>query len=238
MPEMLIAAQEARGGIAPMLAHTLIEMFSLEPTRALPDEAGSADRRALWTADALHRANNLAQMSSSLESARVRHLHGLCDGEASADARALSRAYAELGAHGAVDRVVPCATLLEVVVTKLVKLFGGDRSVTLEVFLDDVALPPEQRRALILIASELVINALKYAFPFGRAGGITVTLVGRLHEIELSVADDGVGLVPHSTVGSGKALMARLGALLSADIRYPSTKAGLKVVVAMPCPQG
>lgn len=236
MPEMLIGNQEARGATTPLLAHTLIEMFSLEPPRAHSDEAGAADRRALWTADALHRANNLAQMSSSLESARVRHLHGLHDGQASADARALSRAYAELGALGAGDRVVPCGPLLEVVVTKLVKLFGGDRSVCLEVSLDEVALSAEQRRALVLIASELVINALKYAFPPGRVGGIIVTLVRRPDEIELSVADDGVGLVSHSAVGSGKALMERLAALLSADIRHLGTKAGLKVVVAMPCP--
>ena len=75
MPDTLIAVGSSEG-VGPLLAHTLLELFSLEPSRGLSEEAGAADRRSLWTADALHRANNLAQMSSSLESTRVRRRHG------------------------------------------------------------------------------------------------------------------------------------------------------------------
>ncbi len=235
MPETLIGSQEPRGAISPLVAHTLIELFSLEPNRIVLDEASAADRRSLWTADALHRANNLAQMSSSLESARVRHLYGLRDSDASAGSRALSRAYAELGTHGAVNALVPCAALLQVIVARLVELFAGERSVDLQLALAEIALPAEQRRALLLIASELVINALKYAFPPGGGGTITVTLVRLSDRIELSVADDGVGLGSHPIIGSGKALMASLAALLSADVRHLSTSAGLKVIVSMRC---
>lgn len=233
MPDTLIAVGSSEG-VSPLLAHTLLELFSLEPSRGLSEEAGAADRRSLWTADALHRANNLAQMSSSLESTRVRRRHGLPDCGAGARARALSRAYAELGAYSRGVREVPCASLLEVIVTKLVELFAGERPVRALASLDEVALPADKRRALILIASELVINALKYAFPPGEGGTITVTLIRLPDRIELCVADDGVGLGSFATAGHGNGLMARLGGLLDANICHLSSETGLKVVVSMP----
>jgi len=46
-----------------------------------------------------------------------------------------------------------------------------------------------------LILNELITNAFKYAFPGDRSGDIHVTMKHASdHEVELSVADDGVGL--------------------------------------------
>jgi two-component sensor histidine kinase len=47
-----------------------------------------------------------------------------------------------------------------------------------------------------LIINELVSNALKYAFPEGRAGEIHVSLAGDGDSYTLTVSDDGVGLPP------------------------------------------
>jgi two-component sensor histidine kinase len=47
-----------------------------------------------------------------------------------------------------------------------------------------------------LIINELVSNALKYAFPDGRAGKIHVSLAGDGDSYTLTVSDDGVGLPP------------------------------------------
>jgi PAS domain S-box-containing protein len=48
-----------------------------------------------------------------------------------------------------------------------------------------------------LIVNELISNTLKYAFPSGRAGEITIRLRREAHgEIDLTVSDDGVGLPP------------------------------------------
>lgn len=56
------------------------------------------------------------------------------------------------------------------------------------VFKVDRAIP------LGLIANELVTNAVKHAFPDGRAGRITVKLARRDNDYVLSISDDGVGL--------------------------------------------
>lgn len=52
----------------------------------------------------------------------------------------------------------------------------------------DVAMP------LGLIVSELVTNSLKYGFPNGRRGTVTVCLRADAAGLHLSIADDGVGL--------------------------------------------
>ena len=220
------------------IAQTLLDLFS--PTTGYgeaPSETGGIDRRALWAADALHRANNLAQMSSSLAAHGARHRQGLHADDRGAQARALSRAYAELSVIAAIGREVPCAPLLHAIAMRLVALFGNERSIRLHVSLDHVTLPVEQRRALILIASELVINALKYAFPADTSGMISITLSQWADKIELAVADNGCGLLPQGAAkGAGTGLMKKLAVLLDADLRWFSTEGGLRVVLSMPCP--
>jgi PAS domain S-box-containing protein len=65
----------------------------------------------------------------------------------------------------------------------------------------------DQAVPLGLIASELVTNAAKYAFPGGRSGRVIVQLQAEGDEAVLSVADDGVGLTGTAeTAGTGLGL--------------------------------
>ena len=58
-----------------------------------------------------------------------------------------------------------------------------------------------------LIASELVTNAAKYAFPGDRPGKVIVRLQAEGEEAVLSVSDDGVGLTGNAeTAGTGLGL--------------------------------
>jgi len=69
-----------------------------------------------------------------------------------------------------------------------------------------------------LIINELVTNALKYAFPAGRGGTIDVLLQRRADgRLELSVADDGVGLPPSLDYTTSESLGLRLVTMLAED---------------------
>jgi len=55
-------------------------------------------------------------------------------------------------------------------------------------------LPAEAATPLVLVLTELVQNALEHAFPDDRAGSVTVSARRQRGELEVTVADDGVGL--------------------------------------------
>ncbi|MBB5728011.1 ATP-binding protein [Sphingomonas prati] len=215
----------------------LLGLFSAVPDRvpSAPDGTSRTDR-ALWAADALHRANNLTQMSSSLASLGTGKRFGPVADDHVGRARALSRAYAELGTVDGSGLRVPCAPLLVAIVERLVALFGEARSIHVRLLVEPVALPHDQRRALTLIASELVINALKYAFPNAASGTIDVSLRQRGPDILLSVADDGCGMpADHAqSRGQGTGLMARLCALLNAAMQCDTGPGGSTIVISVP----
>jgi two-component sensor histidine kinase len=57
-----------------------------------------------------------------------------------------------------------------------------------------------------LILSELLSNALKYAFPDGRSGEIRVSLQQKALTYRLAVEDTGVGLPEHACKSERKSL--------------------------------
>jgi|GEM_PF-3741747 len=68
-------------------------------------------------------------------------------------------------------------------------------NVRIETHVDDVLVSVESGVPCGLILNELIANALKHAFPAGRAGTITVTVRrSSPAELTLQVSDDGVGL--------------------------------------------
>jgi two-component sensor histidine kinase len=93
-----------------------------------------------------------------------------------------------------------------------------------------------------LIASELVSNALRHAFPGGRGGVVRVTLAsagdGRL---SLTVEDDGVGRPPEGERTAGQEpplglwIVRTLAAQLRGDVSYHS-KNGFSFTVMFPDP--
>lgn len=79
----------------------------------------------------------------------------------------------------------------------VLEAFGADPSrVALRLELERRELDTKRAIALGLIVNELLTNAVKYAFPGERRGGILVGFSLRGTEYRLSVVDDGVGLDP------------------------------------------
>jgi PAS domain S-box-containing protein len=84
---------------------------------------------------------------------------------------------------------------LERLCDSLLQTFGGADRITLDRQVADVSLDLDRALPAGLIVSELVSNALKYAFPDGRRGRIVVGVAGSAGTgYTLAVGDDGVGL--------------------------------------------
>jgi two-component sensor histidine kinase len=91
-------------------------------------------------------------------------------------------------------------------VTDLVSTYGADRRVALEMDVAEFTLPVSLVTALGIIVNEVVTNALKYAFPDGGEGAISVKAdagPGPGGPV-VTIVDDGVGLPP--SVGRGSSL--------------------------------
>ena len=76
----------------------------------------------------------------------------------------------------------------------LIDSFEAAKKVRFKVEVAPIDLNATQAVPVGLILNEAITNALKYAFPAGENGHITVTLEKVMDRIELSVADNGVGL--------------------------------------------
>jgi len=104
------------------------------------------------------------------------------------------------------------------------------KKLTLEVEADKGAATPERSVSLGLVVTELVINALKHAFPDGRGGHIVVGYKVDGADWTLSVGDDGVGMPSgHAPAKAGlgtsivQALAKQLGAVVNVAAAHPGT---------------
>jgi len=106
------------------------------------------------------------------------------------------------------------------------------KQIRLEVDVDDSVVGADASISLGLIVTELVINALKHAFPGDRPGRILVDYHSRPDGWVLSVSDDGVGIGAGGEAvasGLGTSLVEALAKQLQARIRITSTHPGTAV---------
>ena len=222
----------------------LLELFSPQ-SFTLQSQLGIS-HEVLWAEEAKHRSNNLAQIATSLARVRAR---GLPDGRSiespgprsdsfEQQALVLADAYVELGRANAPTNESRTDVLARVL-SGLAELLGSDsRAIVVSVDIVDLPLSQDQRRALVLITSELVINAFKHAFPNGEDGRIGVGLRVKCDQVELVVEDNGVGLQSSGAGRSGARLLDGLSSVLGATLRRsPSSSGGLRVAVHFPLPQ-
>ncbi len=183
-----------------------------------PDSTVGCDiLRPLWAEEGLHRAYSLVRLAGARPHAGE-HFH-LVPAVREAMALDLADQFRSLETEDE-DRIVPASRILRHVVADLCVLFGIDDNIALETDIEWVELRGYQRRALVLAATELVINALLHGFP-GRTGGrIVVSMTSHgFGRACLRVADDGVGLVAgRPNLDNG--IAAALADLLEADLTY------------------
>jgi two-component sensor histidine kinase len=105
---------------------------------------------------------------------------------------------------------------------------------SLEVGADDGITTADTSVSLGLIVTELVINALKHAFPQDRKGKILVTYQAHAPNWTLSVTDDGVGMPAGPDTakpGLGTSIVQEMARQLGATINVAAGNPGTKVSI-------
>jgi len=115
-------------------------------------------------------------------------------------------------------------------------MVGPKQHIDIAVAASEGALPTSHAVSIGLIVTELIINAIKYAFPKLRSSArIRVTFEIAKSDWKLTVADNGVGRTakeePITSTGLGTALIGALAKQLNAQISETSTPKGLSVEV-------
>ncbi len=121
-----------------------------------------------------------------------------------------------------------CATLSD-------SMISESGRITLKVVADAANLPSEQAVSLGLIVTELVINAMKHAFPdSSKDGRVLVTYEVNDGDWKLLISDNGVGMPVNSakkSPGLGTTLVKALAHQLDGEIETVSSSKGTTVSV-------
>jgi PAS domain S-box-containing protein len=113
-------------------------------------------------------------------------------------------------------------------------------NIALKLVLEEIVIPVKEAAPVGLILTELVTNAVKYAFPSGMQGTITVTLRKTGTGARLEVVDDGIGLPAGfepsgDAVGMGFNLVLALAGQIKGDFSFGNgATGGTRCVVDFP----
>ncbi len=161
--------------------------------------AMAVDQQELLMQEIHHRVKNNLQIVASLlnlQASRIRLPEARAEFQSARDrVRALATLHRHLYAHGEVHTINMREFLIELC-GQLFQAMGekaGER-LKLEIEAPELKMSSDQAVPLALIVTEAVSNAVKYAFPGGRRGAISVHLTADLDHAELEIYDDGVGI--------------------------------------------
>ncbi|KIZ40255.1 MULTISPECIES: histidine kinase dimerization/phosphoacceptor domain -containing protein [Rhodopseudomonas] len=122
---------------------------------------------------------------------------------------------------------------LEALLEDLRRSAEGNRMSRLTLKAEAVEIDPDRAVAIGIIVNELVMNAVKYAYPDG-AGPIHVELSAQGDELALAITDDGVGLNvkinPQST-GMGQRIVNAMATKLDASVERDPGHTGTRIVL-------
>jgi len=191
-------------GDAPTEVRELASTFAAA-TAALSEQelrlSSAMEKQELLMREIHHRVKNNLQIVASLlnlQASRIRVPEARAEFASARDrVRALATLHRHLYLQGEVHTLNMPVFLTELC-GQLFQAMGEIEGKRIRLHIDSAPLQMSSDQAvpLSLIVTEAVSNALKYAFPGGRPGQVTVRLQSDGETAELMVEDDGVGIPP------------------------------------------
>ncbi len=201
------------------------------------------DRAETLLRDVNHRVGNNLALVSSFLGLQMRAVADEASRRALGSARnrvhtiATTQRKLRLGSGSDTTRID--ALLKEVIDDLVAGTPGGDR-IAVDLESDPLAVPADDAVSVSVIVSELVMNAVKYAFPTNMEGRVVVRLRQAGDGAMLTVEDNGVGKaepVDTGTVGLGSQIIFLLCKQFGGEPIYESgagDRCGLTVIVPLP----
>jgi two-component system, sensor histidine kinase PdtaS len=202
------------------------------------------DAAALYPAmlrEGNHRIKNSLQIVSSLLTLQA----GREKGSAARDAlvSASSRIQAVASMHDALQASEGHDWIdLEVALRMMCRSLEGMGSIAtgvdVQVEAESLRTPVDFAQSILLIVNELVLNAMRHAFPDGRAGSVVIGLSSAEGQVRLIVSDNGIGLPPDYSASQGFGM--KLVAMMTSKIKgalYIDSGAGTRITIMTPEPQ-
>jgi two-component sensor histidine kinase len=240
--------KDTRGDFIPLLQVAVESALRQARLQKARDEAeaevhASRDRYAALAAErevllreVNHRVGNSLQIIASL-------LHLQANSATQDDVRAaLTNAMGRVAAVAQVHRrlytshdlkTVLLNQYLDALLEDLRRSAEGNKMSRLTLKAEQIEIDPDRAVAIGIIVNELVMNAVKYAYP-DCAGPIHVDLNTVDDDILLSISDDGVGLNgksdPRST-GMGQRIVSAMASKLEATVERDPNHAGTRILV-------
>ncbi len=138
------------------------------------------------------------------------------------------------------DAIALDAYLGKIAEVMTASLLGPDSGIMIEVEAAPLTIDPTRAVPFGLLVNELATNAVKHAFPDGK-GRIVLSVREIAGQVELTVADDGVGIVEKTATKTEKrgfdyvAIFVRqLGGVVSTPAQTPGSMRGTTVCIRFP----
>ena len=187
---------------APDEVHDLARCFA-EATTALREREAqlqkAEEKQNLLMLEVHHRVKNNLQIIASLlnlQASRIRVPEARAEFQAARDrVRALATLHRHLYSEGELHTINMRSFLVELC-GQLFQAIGETEGHRLRLSIEapELRMSSDQAVPLALIVTEAVTNSVKYAFPGGRSGHISVRLTEHDGVLDLEIEDDGVGI--------------------------------------------
>ncbi|WP_157271956.1 sensor histidine kinase [Azohydromonas aeria] len=235
--------RDARGAVERMVGVNL-DITALKQAQAELAETVRAKDVLLY--EVHHRVKNNLQIISSLLSLQLRSVRDAdarrAITEAAARVGVMARLHLALYQSGGQHGALALAPWLRRLAQDTLALLDEGRPIVLDFQADDeaLALGVDLAVPLSLALSELLTNAVKYAFPAGAGGTVRLHLRRQGEGLSVLVADDGVGLAPGfdpaASAGLGLRIVDALVRQVDGHIEVLQRRGGAAFRIGLPAP--